>query len=66
LYYLSKLCIINFYFYFFFVCDLELDDKEDNEPQYKMIDVNDKVEEPKELMMFNSFEEVEGYYRRYG
>jgi hypothetical protein len=43
-----------------------LDDKEDNEPQYKMIDVNDKVEEPKELMMFNSFEEVEGYYRRYG
>jgi hypothetical protein len=63
LYYLSKLLIFNLIFFFFFlVCDdLELDDKEDNEPQYKMIDVNDKVEEPKELMMFNSLEEVEGY-----
>jgi len=43
-----------------------LDDKEDNEPQYKMIDVNDKVEEPKESMMFDSLEEVEDYYRKYG
>jgi len=43
-----------------------LDDKEDNEPQYKMIDLNDKVEKPKELMMFDSLEEVEEYYRKYG
>ncbi|XP_062153444.1 protein FAR1-RELATED SEQUENCE 4-like [Alnus glutinosa] len=46
--------------------EFELDDKEDNEPQYKMIDVNDKVEEPKESMMFDSLEEVEDYYRKYG
>jgi hypothetical protein len=43
-----------------------LDDKDDNEPQYKMINVNDKVEEPKKLMMFDSLEEVERYYGRYG
>jgi hypothetical protein len=52
--------------FFFVICALELDDKEDNEPQYKMIDVNDKVEEPKESMMFDSMEEVEDYYRKYG
>lgn len=51
---------------FCFICDLELDDKEDNEPQYKMLDLNDKAEEPKELMMFDSLEEVEEYYRKYG
>jgi hypothetical protein len=43
-----------------------LADKEDNEPQYKMIDANDKVEEPKELMLFDSLEEVEEYYKKYG
>lgn len=47
----------------FFICDLELDDKEDNEPLHKMIDGNDKVEEPKEFMMFDSLKEVEDYYR---
>ncbi|XP_062165011.1 protein FAR1-RELATED SEQUENCE 5-like [Alnus glutinosa] len=46
--------------------EFELDDKEDNEPQYKMIDMNDKVEEPKESMMFDSMEKVEDYYRKYG
>jgi thioredoxin-related protein len=66
LYYLSELCIIDLIFFFFFVCDLDLDDKDDNEPQYKMINVNDKVEEPKKLMMFDSLEEVERYYGRYG
>jgi hypothetical protein len=43
-----------------------LDDKEDNEPQYKMIDVNDKVEELKESMKSDLLEEVEDYYRKYG
>jgi hypothetical protein len=43
-----------------------LDDKEDNGPQYKMIDTNDKVEESKELMMFVSLEEVKEYCRKYG
>jgi hypothetical protein len=42
-----------------------LDDKEDNELQYKMIGMNDKVEESKELMMFVSLEEVKEYYRKY-
>jgi hypothetical protein len=31
-----------------------------------MIDVNDKVEEPKKLIMFVSLEEVKEYYRKYG
>ncbi len=57
-------CVL--FIWFFFICDLELDDKEDNEPQYKMIDVNDKVEEPKKLIMFVSLEEVKEYYRKYG
>jgi hypothetical protein len=65
LHYLFELYIIDLIF-FFVIRDLELNDKEDNEPQYKMIDVNDKVEEPKESMMFDSLEEVEDYYRKYG
>jgi len=43
-----------------------LDDNEDNEPLYEMIDGNDKVEEPKEFMMFDSLKGVEDYYRKYG
>jgi hypothetical protein len=65
LHYLFELYIIDLIF-FFVIRDLELNDKEDNEPQYKVIDVNDKVEEPKESMMFDSMEEVEDYYRKYG
>jgi len=65
LHYLFELNIIDLIF-FFVIRDLELNDKEDNEPQYKVIDVNDKVEEPKESMMFDSLEEVEDYYRKYG
>jgi hypothetical protein len=65
LHYLFELYIIDLIF-FFVIRDLELNDKEDNEPQYKVIDVNDKVEEPKESMMFDSLEEVEDYYRKYG
>lgn len=39
-----------------------MDDKEDTNAQYKIIDVDEKVEEPKELMVFSS-EEVCLYYK---
>jgi hypothetical protein len=45
--------------------DLELDDKEDHDSQYKIIDGDEKVQEPKELMVFSSKEEVCLYYTTY-
>jgi hypothetical protein len=67
----SKLCILILIIIFLYidgnlnVCDLEMDDKEDTDAQYKIIDGDEKVEEPKELMVFSSEEEVCLYYRTY-
>jgi len=41
-----------------FLCDLELDDEEDNDPLYEIIDRDGKVEEPKSGSTSSSLEEV--------
>jgi hypothetical protein len=43
----------------------ELDDNEDNFVLSKMIDGDDKVEEPQNSMSFSSHEEVISYYKKY-
>ncbi|XP_059429206.1 protein FAR1-RELATED SEQUENCE 5-like [Corylus avellana] len=49
-----------------FSSDEELDDEEKKVVQYKMIDGDENVEEPKKEMTFSSAEEVRTYYRKYG
>ena len=50
------------------ISDEELDDKEKKKKvvQYKMIDGDEKVEEPKKEMTFSLAKEVRTYYRKYG
>jgi hypothetical protein len=43
----------------------EFDDNEDNVVLPEMIDEDDKVEEPRKLMIFSSHEEVISYYKKY-
>jgi hypothetical protein len=48
-----------------FSSDEELNNKEDNVVLLKMINGDEKVEEPKPFMTFASKEEVRTYYRRF-
>jgi hypothetical protein len=64
--------LYSYYYYYYYyidgnlnVCDLEWDVMEDTNAQYKIIDGNEKVEEPKELMVFSLEEGVCLYYRTY-
>jgi len=45
--------------------DEELNNEEDNVVLLKMIDGDEKVEEPKPSMTFTSVEEVRTYYRKF-
>jgi hypothetical protein len=47
------------------VSDVESDDNED-QCEWKLIDDDGNVEQPKKSMTFDSIEELKSYYRRFG
>jgi hypothetical protein len=67
-----QLCWFLFFFFFFFfideneiVSDEESDDNEDK-CNWKLLDEDENVEQPKKGMTFSSMEELKSYYRRFG